>query len=81
VQTKRPSLTDHVSAAGAPPFRKEVQPARSLPLKSSTLALGDEAGAVAAVADGASAAMARGETRTDEKIAAQSGRRERGVIG
>ena len=81
VQAKRPSLTDQVSAAGVPPFRKEVQPVRSLPLKSSTLALGAAAAAAGAVVAGASAAMAKGEARTDEKIAAQRGRRERGDMG
>jgi hypothetical protein len=74
-------LTDQVSAAGAPPLRKDVQPVRSLPLKSSALALGVLAAAAGAVVAGASAARAKGEARTDEKIAAQSGRRERGDMG
>jgi hypothetical protein len=69
-------LTDQVSAAGAPPLRKEVQPVRSLPLKSSTFALGAAAGAaLAGAVAGVSAARAEARGRTDEQSAAQTGRR------
>jgi 3-oxoacyl-ACP reductase-like protein len=45
------------------------------------LALGVAAAATGAVVAGASAAIAKGEARTDEKIAAQRGRRVRGDMG
>ena len=40
-----------------------------------------DAAATGAVVAGASAAIAKGEARTDEKIAAQRGRRVRGDMG